>query len=165
MPQTDAPRRLTAILAADVVGYSRLMQDDDRATLRDLTERRAVFAAEVAAQRGRIVNAPGDAILHPAPLSHGSGLYVLPHVLAGAVNVVPESGGFDADEIVALLAAWDRASFFAAPTMVKRLVGAPSLGAARLDRLRESDRGRGQVRPLHRGALDPDLVSRERRAP
>ena len=48
--------------------------------------------------------APGDAILHPAPLSHGSGLYVLPHVLAGAVNVVPESGGFDAAEIVALLA-------------------------------------------------------------
>ena len=68
--------------------------------------------------------APGDAILHAAPLSHGSGLYVLPHVLAGAVNVVPESGGFDPDEIVALLAAWDRASFFAAPTMVKRLVRA-----------------------------------------
>jgi len=67
MPQTDTPRRLTAILAADVVGYSRLMQDDDRATLRDLTERRAVFAAEVAAQRGRIVNAPGDAILAEFP--------------------------------------------------------------------------------------------------
>jgi len=69
MPQTDAPRRLTAILAADVVGYSRLMQDDDRATLRDLTERRAVFAAEVAAQRGaeeamRIARG----MLEPAPL-------------------------------------------------------------------------------------------------
>ena len=36
--------------------------------------------------------APGDAILHPAPLSHGSGLYVLPHVHSGAVNVIPESG-------------------------------------------------------------------------
>ncbi len=47
--------------------------------------------------------APGDAILHAAPLSHGSGLYVLPHVLAGAVNVVPESGGFDPAEIFALL--------------------------------------------------------------
>ena len=43
---------------------------------------------------------PGDAILHPAPLSHGSGLYVVPHVAHGAVNVVPESGGFDAAEIV-----------------------------------------------------------------
>ena len=81
--------------------------------------------------------APGDALLHPAPLSHGSGLYLVPHVASGAVSVVPESGGFDADEIFALLAAWDRAGFFAAPTMVKRLVAAPAIGNARLDRLQE----------------------------
>jgi len=80
--------------------------------------------------------APGDALLHPAPLSHGSGLYVLPHVEAGAVNVVPESGGFDPDEICRLLEPWNRAGFFAAPTMVNRLVTAPALGAARLDRLK-----------------------------
>src|SRR5215831_18054898 len=80
--------------------------------------------------------APGDAILHAAPMSHGSGLYILPHILAGAVNVVPESGSFDPDEIVALLDTWDRASFFAAPTMAKRLVGAPALAGARLDRLK-----------------------------
>ena len=89
--------------------------------------------------------APGDAILHAAPLSHGSGLYVLPHVLAGAVNVVPESGGFDPDEIVALLGAWDRTSFFAAPTMVKRLVGAPAIGRARLDRLKSIVFGGGPM--------------------
>ena len=34
--------------------------------------------------------APGDAILHAAPLSHGSGLYILPHVLRAAVNIVPD---------------------------------------------------------------------------
>ena len=79
---------------------------------------------------------PGDAILHAAPLSHGSGLYVLPHVLAGAVNVVPASGAFDPAEVVALIGAWDRASFFAAPTMVKRLIGASALGDLRLDRLK-----------------------------
>ena len=89
--------------------------------------------------------APGDAILHPAPLSHGSGLYVLPHVLAGAVNVVPESGGFDPDETLALLGAWDRASFFAAPTMVKRLVQSPALGRARLDRLKSVVYGGGPM--------------------
>ncbi len=89
--------------------------------------------------------APGDAILHPAPLSHGSGLYVLPHVLAGAVQVVPESGGFDADEIVALLGAWDRACFFAAPTMVKRVVAAPAIGGARLDRLKSVVYGGGPM--------------------
>jgi acyl-CoA synthetase (AMP-forming)/AMP-acid ligase II len=80
--------------------------------------------------------APGDAIFHPAPLSHGSGLYVLPHVARGAVHVVPESGGFDAAEIIALLDAWDRALFFAAPTMVKRLIAAPALSGARVDRLK-----------------------------
>ncbi len=80
--------------------------------------------------------APGDAILHAAPLSHGSGLYVLPHVQRAAVNVVPESGGFDPEEIVALLPRWPNARFFAAPTMVKRLIAHPALGNARLEHLR-----------------------------
>jgi long-chain acyl-CoA synthetase len=80
--------------------------------------------------------APGDAILHPAPLSHGSGLYALPHVHSGAVNVIPESGAFEPDEVLDLLARWDRACFFAAPTMLKRLVAAPALGHARVDRLK-----------------------------
>ena len=78
--------------------------------------------------------APGDAILHAAPLSHGSGLYVVPHVARGAVNVVPASGGFDPAEIVALVATWDRALFFAAPTMLMRLVRSTAL--AGLDRRR-----------------------------
>jgi long-chain acyl-CoA synthetase len=65
---------------------------------------------------------PGDAVLHPAPLSHGSGMCHLPYVLHGGVNVVPRSGGFDAAECLALAAHWTRASLFAAPTMVRRLV-------------------------------------------
>jgi long-chain acyl-CoA synthetase len=80
--------------------------------------------------------APGDAILHAAPLSHGSGLYVLPHVLRAAVNIVPDSGGFDPGEIVALLSRWPNSCFFAAPTMVKRLIAHPALGEARLDHLK-----------------------------
>lgn len=58
-----AERKLAAILAADVVGYSRLMQADDQATLQALTERRALFAERVTGHGGRIVNAPGDSIL------------------------------------------------------------------------------------------------------
>ena len=69
---------------------------------------------------------PQDCILHAAPLSHGSGLYGLPHVARGAVSVVPHSGGVDGDEIAALLTRWPGMSLFAAPTMVKRLVGQPS---------------------------------------
>jgi long-chain acyl-CoA synthetase len=65
--------------------------------------------------------APGDAIIHAAPMSHGSGLYILPHAARGAVQVVPESGGFDPAEIFALLGRWRGATLFAAPTMVQRL--------------------------------------------
>jgi long-chain acyl-CoA synthetase len=64
---------------------------------------------------------PGDAIVHAAPMSHGSGLYVLPHAARGAVQVVPESGGFDPAEIFALLGRWRGTTLFAAPTMVQRL--------------------------------------------
>jgi len=60
-------RRLTAVLAADVVGYSRLMQSDDEATLRALTERRAVFADRVVADGGRVVDTAGDSVLAEFP--------------------------------------------------------------------------------------------------
>jgi long-chain acyl-CoA synthetase len=66
--------------------------------------------------------APGDSILHAAPMSHGSGLYMMAHVGRLGINVVPESGGFEPDEIFRLFGAWPRISMFAAPTMVKRLV-------------------------------------------
>jgi long-chain acyl-CoA synthetase len=74
---------------------------------------------------------PGDSILHPAPLSHGSGCYALPHFAAGAVNVIPESGSFDPEEIFALLDHWPNASFFAAPTMVVRLLASPAARSPR----------------------------------
>ena len=74
---------------------------------------------------------PGDAILHAAPLSHGSGLYGLPHFAAGAVNVIPESGGFDAEEMFTLMERWPGASFFAAPTMVVRMLASPAARAPR----------------------------------
>jgi acyl-CoA synthetase (AMP-forming)/AMP-acid ligase II len=64
---------------------------------------------------------PGDSMLHPAPLSHGAGLYHLPYVLQGGVNVMPASGGLDAAEFFALASHWRNASCFAAPTIVKRL--------------------------------------------
>ncbi len=65
---------------------------------------------------------PGDAILHAAPMSHGSGLYIMQHVARLGVQVVPESGAFEPDEIFALFDRWPSVSMFAAPTMIKRLV-------------------------------------------
>ena len=69
--------------------------------------------------------APGEAIIHAAPMSHGSGFYVLPHVARAGINVVPDSGGFDPAEIYSLLRAHHGVTMFAAPTMVKRLVDHP----------------------------------------
>ncbi|MHB2167950.1 AMP-binding protein [Alsobacter sp. R-9] len=68
---------------------------------------------------------PGDALLHAAPMSHGSGLYMMATVLRLGVNVVPESGGFEAAEVLSLFGAWRNTSMFAAPTMIRRLVEAP----------------------------------------
>ncbi len=65
---------------------------------------------------------PRDAILYAAPMSHGAGLYCLPHVAAAARHVVPESRGFDAAEILTLARSLRDVSMFAAPTMVRRLV-------------------------------------------
>jgi long-chain acyl-CoA synthetase len=63
----------------------------------------------------------GDAVLHAAPMSHGSGMYIAPHVARLGINVIPESGAFEADEIFELFRRWPRSSMFAAPTMIKRL--------------------------------------------
>jgi long-chain acyl-CoA synthetase len=63
-----------------------------------------------------------DAIAYAAPMSHGAGLYAIPHLMAGARHVIPASGGFDAAELFALGAALGALSLFAAPTIVKRLV-------------------------------------------
>lgn len=65
---------------------------------------------------------PGGAILHAAPMSHGSGLYMLPMVLIGNTQVIPASGHFDPAEIAGLFQHWPDVTMFAAPTMVKRLV-------------------------------------------
>ena len=59
-----AERRLAAVLAADVAGYSRLMGADEEGTLRALkAHRQAVFDPQVAVHRGRIVKSTGDGLL------------------------------------------------------------------------------------------------------
>src|SRR5689334_2904360 len=57
-------RRLAAILAADVVGYSRLMQEDEAGTLAALKQRRKeIFEPTLARHRGRVVKLMGDGVL------------------------------------------------------------------------------------------------------
>jgi fatty-acyl-CoA synthase len=61
-------------------------------------------------------------LVHAAPMSHGSGLYIVPYVLRAARQVVPESGAFDPDEFLDLCGHHPGCSAFLAPTMVQRLV-------------------------------------------
>lgn len=66
--------------------------------------------------------ASDDVLIHVAPLSHGSGLYGIPYWMHGGLQVVPDSGGFDESELADLLCHYQRASLFAAPTIVNRMV-------------------------------------------
>ena len=63
MASSDVQRKLTAILSADVAGYSRLMGADEEATVATLTAYRKVFLSEIEKHHGRVVDAKGDALL------------------------------------------------------------------------------------------------------
>ena len=68
--------------------------------------------------------APREHLLHAAPMSHGSGLYIVPNIAAGCTQLIPASRGFDVAEIDTLLAFATATKLFAAPTMVMRLIDA-----------------------------------------
>lgn len=63
MVEGDVKRRLAAILAADVAGYSRLMGDDERATITTLRQYREVFRERIESNGGRVVDMAGDSVL------------------------------------------------------------------------------------------------------
>jgi acyl-CoA synthetase (AMP-forming)/AMP-acid ligase II len=64
-----------------------------------------------------------DCALYAAPMSHGAGSYNFVFTLRAARHVVPESGGFDPAEIQELAPKLRNVCMFAAPTMVRRMVG------------------------------------------
>jgi len=65
-------RRLAAILAADIAGYSRLMGEDEAATVRDLKAHQAVILPLIGRQGGRIIDTAGDGILAEFPSAIGA---------------------------------------------------------------------------------------------
>jgi adenylate cyclase len=63
MTEEGFKRKLTSILSADAVGYSRLMEDDEEATVRTLTSYREVIATLIKQHNGMVVDSPGDNLL------------------------------------------------------------------------------------------------------
>jgi TolB-like protein len=72
MASDSLDRRLAAVLCADAVGYSRLMGEDDEATVRTLGAHRSKIERLIQTFRGRVVDAPGDNLLAEFPSAIGS---------------------------------------------------------------------------------------------
>jgi len=89
--------------------------------------------------------APGERLLHAAPMSHGSGIYMVPHIAQASAQVVPAGGKFDPDEIFGLFDHHRGIAMFAAPTMVKRLVEHQGARRARIDALKTIVYGGGPM--------------------
>ena len=60
---TEGKRRLAAILSGDVVGYSRLMETHEGATIESLEASRDIFRSCIASHNGRVVDTAGDNVL------------------------------------------------------------------------------------------------------
>ena len=88
---------------------------------------------------------PGDAILHAAPLSHGSGLYALPNVGKAANNVILETASFNPKVVCETIQKRRISNMFAAPTMVKILVTYPDIDKYDLSSLKCLNYGGGPM--------------------
>lgn len=92
-----------------------------------------------------------DTIVHAAPLSHGSGLYSLPHVAMASHNVIAASDSFSPGELFEAIERYPRVSLFAAPTMLVRMLNDGGAAQTRLANLKTIIYGGG---PMH----VPDLT-------
>jgi long-chain acyl-CoA synthetase len=101
---------------------------------------------------------PADSMIHVAAFSHASGLMSLPFLARGAAQVLPPSGGFDADELFDLVEGGERSTFFVPPTLLRRVSAHPRAGAA-ADRIGTIIAGAAPILPADLrnavGALGP----------
>ncbi len=92
-PQKPVHTRLLAVLAADAVGYSRLIALDDHGTVAALDAAREVFRAGVAAHDGRVVDTAGDSIL----AAFGTATAAVQTALATQAQLLAEAADSDAE--------------------------------------------------------------------
>src|SRR5207253_8902910 len=86
-------RRLAAILAADIAGYSRLMHEDEPATVRDLKAHQSVILPLIGGHGGRIIDTAGEGIMAEVPSVIGAteGAVAKPAAKAEPHQPVPAS--------------------------------------------------------------------------
>src|SRR2546426_12682722 len=91
--QPSIPRRLAAILAADIVGYSRLMHAAEPAPVRDLKAHQSMILPLIGRHGGRIIDTAGDGIMAEFPSVIGATecAVEIQTVMAGRNEGVPES--------------------------------------------------------------------------
>ncbi len=77
-----------------------------------------------------------DSLLHLGPQSHAAGLLALSHVAKASLHILPESGAFDPSEIASIVDRAQGVTFFAAPTMLRRLVESTEIARCRVDHVR-----------------------------
>jgi len=77
-----------------------------------------------------------DSLIHVGPQSHAAGLLALTHVAKASRHVLPVSGGFEPSELTTLIDDHPSSTFFASPTMLRRLLDSPSTARCRVDHIR-----------------------------
>src|SRR5688572_31020287 len=92
MTGADLKRRLVAVLAADAVGYSRLMAVDEGATVAELDAARAIFRKQIESNQGRVIDTAGDSVLAVFELATGamSAALAIQEVLTSAAKDMAE---------------------------------------------------------------------------
>ena len=88
-----------------------------------------------------------DALLHLAATSHASGLFGLSFIARAGNNVLPESGGFEAEELGELINHYPQLTFFMPPTLLRRLDRYPTLKHADLDNVKAVLLGAAPITP------------------
>ena len=92
MTDSGSRQRLAAILAADVVGYSRLMTADEHVTMAALDAARLIFRTQIESSQGRVIDMAGDSVLAVFDSATGavSAAMAVQQALEAAARPVPE---------------------------------------------------------------------------
>lgn len=92
MTESGGRQRLAAIFAADVVGYSRLMAADERATMAALEAARVIFRTRIESSQGRVIDMAGDSVLAVFDSATGavSAALAVQDALEAAARTVPD---------------------------------------------------------------------------